>query len=128
MTAIERILTTGQSARQDVPLPTDEEFRAVESELGFRFPASYREFVRLGGLDELRINHRVLSPSQILQSLRCLPDREHVPFAENGCGDLYCWPRTDTAEPVVLFADHETGYTYSEAAASFTHWLEAERI
>ena len=128
MTAIERILTTGQSARQDVPLPTDEEFRAVESELGFRFPASYREFVRLGGLDELRINHRVLSPSQILQSLRCLPDPEHVPFAENGCGDLYCWPRTDTAEPVVLFADHETGYTYSEAAASFTHWLEAERI
>lgn len=128
MTAIERILTTGQSAREDVAMPTDEEVRRVESELGFRFPASYREFVGLGGLGELRINHRVLSPSEILESIRHLPDREHVPFADNGCGDLYCWPRTETAEPTVLFADHETGYSYSEAAASFTQWLEEERF
>jgi hypothetical protein len=128
MTAIERILTTGQSAREDMRMPTDEEFRRVEAELGFRFPDSYREFVRLGGLGELRINHRVLPPSEILQSLRYLPDRDHVPFADNGCGDLYCWPRTEAPEPAVLFADHETGYAYSEAAASFTHWLEEERF
>jgi hypothetical protein len=126
MTTIERILTTGRSARSDAPMPTDEEIRSAEAELGFRFPASYREFVRLGGLGELRINHRVLPPAEILQSLRYLPDREHVPFADNGCGDLYCWPRTETAEPVVLFADHETGYTYKEAAISFTQWLENE--
>ena len=129
MTAIERILTTGQSTRaDDSPIPTDEEFRSAEAELGFRFPDSYREFVRLGGLGELRIKHRVLPPSGILQSLRCLPDREHVPFADNGCGDLYCWPRTETAEPAVLFADHETGYTYSEASTSFTRWLEEQRF
>lgn len=127
MTAIERILTTGQSAREDVPMPTDQEFRSVESELGFRFPTSYREFVRLGGLGELRINHRVLPPSEIVENLRYLPDREYVPFADNGCGDLYCWPRSDAAEPVVLFADHETDYTYSEAAASFTQRLEEKR-
>src|SRR5687768_18032089 len=89
MTAIERILTTGQSAREDAPMPTDEEFRSAEAALGFRFPDSYREFVRLGGLGELRINHRVLPPSEILESIRYLPDREHVPFADNGCGDLY---------------------------------------
>ena len=129
MTAIERILTTGESARSDdAPMPTDEEFRSAETELGFRFPDSYREFVRLGGLGELRINHRVLSPSEIFESLRYLPDREHVPFADNGCGDFYCWPRTEAAEPAVLFADHETAYTYSEAAASFTHWLEEHRF
>jgi len=129
MTAIEKILTTGKSARSDdAPMPTEEKFRSAEAELGFRFPDSYREFVRLGGLGELRINHRVLPPSEILQSLRYLPDREHVPFADNGCGDLYCWPRTEAAEPAVLFADHETSYTYSEAAASFTDWLEAERF
>ena len=129
MTAIERILTTGQSARtDDAPMPTAEEFRSAEAELGFRFPDSYREFVRLGGLAELRINHRVLPPFEILQTLRYLPDREHVPFADNGCGDFYCWPRTEAAEPVVLFADHETGYTYSETAGSFTHWLEEQRF
>ena len=129
MTAIERILTTGQSARtDDRPMPTDEEFRSSEAELAFRFPDSFREFVRLGGLCELRINHRVLSPTEILESLRDMPDQEHVPFADNGCGDFYCWPRIEEAEPVVLFADHETGYTYSEAAVSFTHWLEEQKF
>ncbi len=129
MTAIERILTTGHSMRtDDAPMPTEAEFRSIEAKLGFRFPDSYREFVRLGGLGELRINHRVLPPFEILESLRYLPDREYVPFAANGCGDLYCWPRTETAEPVVLFADHETGYTYNEVAASFTQWLEEERF
>ena len=74
MTPIERILSTCKSTRaDDVPMPTDEEFRRIETELGFHFPASYREF--------------------------------------------------DTAEPVVLFADHETGYTYSQAAPSFTDRL-----
>jgi hypothetical protein len=63
MTAIERILSTGQSARSDDELtPSEQEIRDVEAELGFRFPESYREFVRLGGLNELRIKHRVLSP------------------------------------------------------------------
>ncbi len=129
MTLIERILATGRSKRaDDVPIPTDEEFRRIETELGFRFPGSYREYVALGGLGELRLNHRVMPPSEIIQCLRYLPDRAHVPFADNGCGDLYCWPRTDTAEPVVLFADHESGYTYREAAPSFMDWLEAERF
>ena len=129
MTEIERILSSGESDRSGAePIPTDEEFRSIEAQLGFRFPDSYREFVRLGGLSELCINHRVLPPSEIMQSLRYLPDREHVPFADNGCGDLYCWPRTETAEPAVLFADHESDYTFSEAAASFTQWLEAERF
>jgi hypothetical protein len=128
MTDIKRILSAGQSMRTGVAIPTDEEFHRVEAELGFHFPGSYREFVRLGGLGVLRFKHRVLSPSEIVESLRYLPDKEHVPFADNGCGDLYCWPRIDIAEPVVLFADHETGYTYREAAASFTDWLEAERF
>ena len=129
MTDIERILSTGESDRSGAePMPTDEEFRSIEAQLSFRFPESYRGFVRLGGLSELCINHRVLPPSEILQSLRYLPDREHVPFADNGCGDLYCWPRTEAAEPAVLFADHATGYTYSAAAASFTHWLEEHRF
>lgn len=127
MTAIKKILTTGQSAREDAPMPSDQDFRTAEVELGFRFPASYREFVRLGGLGELRINHRVLPPAEILQSRRYLPDQEHVPFADNGCGDLYCWPRVDAAEPSIVFAHHESG-SYVEDAASFSQWLEENRF
>lgn len=124
MTAIERILSTGESARSgDEAIPTEQEIREVERELNFRFPASYLEFVRLGGLGELCMNNPILSPAEVLESRHYLPDSEHVPFADNGCGDLYCWPRSDAAEPVVLFADHETSYTYREVAASFTQWL-----
>jgi SMI1 / KNR4 family (SUKH-1) len=129
MTAIEKILGTGRSARSDdTPMPSEEEFRRAEAELGFRFPESYREFVRLGGLGELRINHRVLAPSGILESMRYLPDREHVPFADNGCGDLYCWPRSMEAEPMVLLAEHDADYACRESARSFTLWLERERF
>ncbi|HVU27594.1 MAG TPA: SMI1/KNR4 family protein [Verrucomicrobiae bacterium] len=128
MTDIEKILNTGKSDRSGGELmPTNEEFRQVESELDFRFPESYREFVRLGGLNELRINHRVLSPVEILQSRRYLPDHEHVPFADNGCGDFYCWPRVNLPEPTVLFADHETE-TYSDDTSSFTQWVKQNRF
>ena len=90
VTAIERILNTGNSDRSGgEPMPTEDEFRRVEADLGFRFPGSYREFVRLGGLSELCLTHRVLRPSDVLQSSRYLPDREHVPFADNGCGDFF---------------------------------------
>lgn len=129
MTDIEAILSSGDSDRSGAePIPTDEEFRIVEAQLAFRFPESYREFVLLGGLSELCINHRVLPPAEIVDSLKYLPDLEHVPFADNGCGDLYCWPRTETAEPVVLLADHEAGYTYTEVAESFTRWLEEHKF
>lgn len=129
MSDIERILTTGQSARSNnVPMPTDDEICSVESQLGVRFPASYREFVRIGRLAELRMTDRVLSPLEIFQSARYLPDTDHVPFADNHCGDFYCWARSGAEEPIVSFADHEIGYTYSEVAASFTVWLEKQRF
>jgi hypothetical protein len=128
MTAIERILTTGESAREEVLVPTDEEIREVESEVGFRFPPSYCEFLRLGGLGELRIHHRVLTPSEILEALQYLQNRDIVPFADNGCGDLYCWPRSESLEPIVVFADHQEDYKYFREADSFTAWLEDARF
>lgn len=129
MTAIERILTTGQCARcGDKLMPTEREIHDIKAAMRFRIPESYREFVRLGGLSELRINHRVFSPSEILENRRNLPDQDHVPFADNGCGDFYCWPRRNAAEPAILFADHEEGYGYRTAAANFTVWLEEHRF
>lgn len=128
MTKIEQILTTGLSARDEVPTPTENELRRVEEKIDFRFPASYREFVFLGGLSELRIHHRVLSPAQILEHLRFLPNRNLVPFADNGCGDYFCWALTEEAEPVVLFADHDSDYACNQVTGSFTQWLEKERF
>src|SRR5688572_21814966 len=97
---------TGSDAR----IPSEDEIRTAELQLGFRLPDSYREFVQSGGLsDFLRISNRVLSPSEMVANQSYLRDRRHVPFADNGCGDLYCWPLADAAEPSVIFADHETG-------------------
>jgi hypothetical protein len=100
---------------------------AAEASLPFRLPASYREFVALGGLGELRINHRVLSPSEMLDALRYVDQCQYIPFADNGCGDLYCWKKTHEAEPPVVFADHESS-EYAEYASSFTEWLRKNRF
>ncbi len=128
MSEIERILLNGESARDDEvePVPLNE-LRTVEESLRFTFPPSYCEFVALGGLGELRINHRVLSPKELVESLRYIDGNQYVPFADNGCGDLYCWPRSGEEEPMVVFADHETG-EYSPAATSFSAWLAKNRF
>ena len=125
MKSLKEIVTSVRAAiDSSAEIPDEEELRIAEVWLDFKFPESYREFVRLGGLGGLCINHRVFAPSEVLQSLGYLPDHDHVPFADNGCGDLCCWSKSDDAEPPVMFADHESGYTYSEDAESFTSWLE----
>ncbi|MBX3628072.1 MAG: SMI1/KNR4 family protein [Rhizobacter sp.] len=125
---IERILSSGRSARDpEVEQVSESQLRSAEDELGFRFPASYREFVKLGGLSELRISHEVLGPVEIVSSLPQVDGHKYVPFADNQCGDLYCWVKAGDAEPLVVFADHETG-EYIANAASFTAWLEANRF
>lgn len=128
MSDVERILKEGPSNRiEDRGVPTAAEIEETEKLLGFRFPPSYREFLRLGGLDELRFSHRVLSPAEIVRDRRFLPDDSHVPFAENGCGDSYCWGKSPEIEPAVLFYDHEPR-TYSLDATSFTAWLKRCRF
>ena len=100
---------------------------SAEEELGFRFPASYREFVALGGLGELRISHEVLDPAAIVSCVSQVDGSKYIPFADNHCGDLYCWVKAGDVEPSVVFADHETG-EYIASAVSFTAWLEANRF
>src|SRR6266511_1937201 len=128
MDEIARILSVGRSDRAEgVAIPTDGEVAGAETALRFRLPDSYREFLQLGGLSERRIHHSVLSPQEIVDAMKYLPDAEHIPFADNGCGDLYCWARVNEPEPVVLFADHESGQ-YKQDAVSFTVWLEKNRF
>jgi hypothetical protein len=128
MSTIKEILQSGKSARTDQGQPIQEEdLKAAECSLHFTLPASYKEFIALGGLCELRINHRVLSPKEIIVNLRFVTEDKFIPFAENGCGDLYCWPRTTVKEPSVFFADHETG-EYVANADSFSQWLAKNRF
>ncbi|PKO67321.1 MAG: hypothetical protein CVU22_12360 [Betaproteobacteria bacterium HGW-Betaproteobacteria-16] len=128
MTEIEELLRLGKSALDELVTPISEaELLAVETSLPFQLPASYREFVALGGLRELRINHRVLSPSEIREALQHVDQCLYLPFADNGCGDLYCWRKSTEAEPPVFFADHESS-EYVRDTGSFTEWLRKNRF
>ena len=128
MSDIERILKTGRSVLdEEVQAVTSEEMQAVEKKLGFSFPSSYCEFVALGGLGERRINHSVLTPQEIIENLRYVDSTLYIPFADNGCGDLYCWPRTEKDEPEVVFVDHESEKASTDAK-SFVEWLEKNRF
>jgi hypothetical protein len=50
-----------------------------------------------------------------------------IPFADNHCGDYYCWKISGDLEPAVFFADHETG-DFKLVAQSFVEWLEKQRF
>lgn len=128
MTEIEQILLSGRSARDDtVQSVSATEVGDASNLLSFTFPESYLHFVKLGGLAELRINHRVLSPVEILAALRYVDGTKYVPFADNGCGDLYCWERVAAVEPPVIFADHESNQ-YLADSEGFIEWLRKNRF
>ena len=96
--------------------------------MDFELPARYIEFCKLGGLTDIRLKHRVLSPDEILR-YRCEVPSNLVPFADDGCGDLFCWS-TDAGsgiDPAVIFYDQETQHS-SPAAPSFTAWLAMHRL
>jgi hypothetical protein len=123
MTEVDEILSQNSEHRDNSPIPSEVELTEVEQQLAFRFPAEYREFVRLGGLNDLRFNNRVLTPSEIVGSRRYVPD-EFVPFSSNGCGDHYCWERSGGS---VFFWDHESG-TATHHDENFVVWLRRNRF
>ena len=128
MSPIEQLLRTGKSAL-DTEVEPVEESEIIEAEriLSFSFPASYREFVMLGGLQEMRFSNRVLRPTEISAAWGAIPGGRRIPFAENGCGDSYCWVRSVELEPPIVFVDHENGES-PRHAESFTAWLMANRF
>lgn len=128
MTEIEAVLKNGKTARdEDVPAVLDQEIREAEVTLGRSFPTSYREFMSFGGLGEMRIRHRVLRPSEIVEAKRHTGAAPIVPFADNGCGDLYGWSTLNANEPDVVLWDHEDA-TVVHVADSFAAWLSTVRF
>ena len=127
MSEIERILRSGESHRELVAVPSTDELSRVSNRLGVVLPPSYIELCQLGGLGELRFNHRILRPAEMMEARGFVPRENLLPFADNGCGDLYCWLMDGSSEPAVVFFDHEER-TETTAAASFTAWLAANRF
>jgi len=127
MSEIERILHSGNFHRELAVVPSTEDLRLVSSRLGVVLPSSYIEFCQLGGLGELRFNHQILRPEEIVKARSYVPKENLLPFADNGCGGLYCWLIDGSPEPTVVFFDHEE-QSETAAAASFTAWLAENRF
>ena len=126
--SVDEILREGRSARDSSCfIPTHEDLARVERVIEFGFPASYHRFVELGGLSELRIRERPLTPEEIRLAVSNSTVECFVPFAENGCGDLVGWLRANVAEPEVVIFDHEEG-RLEPYYSCFSAWLAANRF
>ncbi|RJP71313.1 MAG: SMI1/KNR4 family protein [Comamonadaceae bacterium] len=128
MTEVEAILKSGKSSRDESVAPVlEQEIREAEAVLGIAFPASYCEFMELGGLDELRFTHRILRPSEVVEAKRYTGAAPIVPFADDGCGGLFGWADSAEVEPTVVMWDHEES-SLVQVAPSFTVWLARARF
>jgi hypothetical protein len=126
--SVDEILLKGRSARDSSVLtPTDEDLASAESAIQFKFPASYRRFVELGGLSELRIRERVLSPEEIRLAVSNSAVVGFVPFADNGCGDMVGWKLGNVAEPEVVLFNHNER-RLRPYFLCFSAWLAANRF
>ncbi|WP_165973898.1 SMI1/KNR4 family protein [Paucimonas lemoignei] len=124
---IASLLAQNQKHRLDDPLPSEADITNAESSLGRGLPEQYKVFLRLGGLNDLRFNHEILSPSEILHNRTYLPSLEYVPFASNGCGDLFCWKAGELDDPQVYLWEHDSGKLL-DCGANFVAWLAAQRF
>jgi hypothetical protein len=124
---IEQILSAGSSARELRDVPSHTEVSASEAAVNFRYPPDYIRFLELGGLGELRISSSILSPRQITLAWQQYSLGQYVPFADNHCGDYYCWRRDDSVGFQVYFFDHETSEA-TIASQSFSEWLRNSRF
>jgi len=127
MSEIEQILNSGTSSRLDEErVVSESDVARLVAAVRCAVPPSYLEFLRLGGLAELRFHNRVLSPVEIVDTLGQLPS-QCIPFADNGCGDVFCWERSEQVEPAVILWEHDSG-KLAPNAANFVDWLRQNRF
>ena len=108
-------------------LPTEEEIRQAESDLGFVFPEQFRQFHLLAsnlvvGTLEPGVVFKDVLPYINLRSIAQngwslgVP-REHLPFCEDN-GNYFCI----THDGHVTYWDHDGASGYS-STASFAEWI-----
>ena len=125
MHEIRSILEENEKYRNGNPIPSEDELTDIEIELGIQLKRYYREFVLLGGLNDLRFSAEILAHDELVENQIYIQDRAYVAFASNGCGDLFCWSTQDL--PTIYFWEHETK-EYSENAPDFISWLKQNRF
>ena len=125
---IREILAQNTRHRLDDPVPMEADIAKAEATLGVpSFPNDYRQFVLLGGLNDLRFTCRTWAPDQVARASSSGPPKDLLPFADDGTGNLYCWKRNELPDSPIFLWDHDTRRAVSWAA-SFVACLEAWRF
>ena len=107
---IREILAQNTRHRLDDPVPMEADIAKAEATLGVpSFPNDYRQFVLLGGLNDLRFTCRTWAPDQVARASSSGPPKDLLPFADDGTGNLYCWKRNRATR----FPDLPLGSRYS---------------
>ncbi len=126
MSEIAVILAGGRSFTDATRrVPSADELRDFEAAQSLVLPAAYKEFVDLGGLRELAFDERILTPDEMVAASQWVPGHL-LPFAENGCGDTFCWLKSALPESPVVFWDHETN-SESDYLPSFLECVKTWR-
>ena len=108
MSQVSKILASGRSFTDESrSTPSSTDLKDFELRNSVTLPSAYKEFVELGGLSELGFDQVILAPEEIAASSQHLPDHL-LPFAENGCGDAFCWIKENLPDSSVVFWDHES--------------------
>ncbi len=127
--SVSDVLNRGKSFRSDESFDTsDAAISAAESALGFSFPQTYREFLALGGLNELNFDQRILSPAAIVEDHQFVSSLGLIPFASDGCGGLFCWENSALSAGRVVYWDHETNSietSFDSFLAAIDSWRRA---
>jgi len=122
---ISQLLEKNEKYRLDNPSPSQSELGKAELELGKSLTDWYKEFVLLGGLNDLRFSAEILSPDELIGNQEYIKNSEYTAFASDGCGGLFCWDEENSGS--IFYWDHETN-EFSEVSNNFIKWLESNRF
>ena len=111
-----------QEVRDSFPCISSERLSEIESEYSVKLPEEYKHFLNRFGAGGFRFTEVYTPDAKQGNSLwDDFVYMEHMrgkilPFADNGCGDYYCFRIIDgVCASEVYWADHEVNYSLSDA-------------